>query len=55
MGILGHFGGLFAGLILSGIFPVVNRELSSGVRVISLAALVVLIVLLIRIGLKSVY
>lgn len=55
VGILGHFGGLFAGLILSGIFPVVNRELSSGVRLVSLAAMVVLIVFLIRIGLKSAY
>lgn len=55
VGILGHFGGLVGGLLLSGIFPVVNRELQSGVRLISLAALIVLIVLLIRIGLKSLY
>ena len=50
VGILGHFGGLVGGLLLSGIFPVVNRELQSGVRLISLAALIVLVVLLIRIG-----
>lgn len=55
VGILGHFGGLVGGLLLSGIFPVVNRELQSGVRLISLAALIVLVVLLIRIGLKSLY
>lgn len=55
VGILGHLGGLVSGLILSGIFPVVNRELSSNVRFISIAALLVLIVLLIKIGLNSAY
>lgn len=55
VGILGHLGGLVGGLILSGIFPVINRELSSGVRGISAIALVVLIVLLVRIGMRSLY
>lgn len=55
VGILGHLGGLVSGLILSGIFPVINRELASGVRIVSISAMVVLIVLLIKIGLNSAY
>ena len=55
VGILGHLGGLVSGLILSGIFPVINRQLASGVRIVSISALVVLIVLLIKIGLNSAY
>ena len=53
VGILGHLGGLVGGVILTGIFPVINRQLDQGVRLISLAALVVLIILLIKIGLNS--
>lgn len=54
VGMLGHLGGLVGGLLLSGIFPVVNRELNSQVRIISIAAIIVLIYLLITIGLRSI-
>lgn len=53
VGMLGHLGGLLAGVILSGIFPVVNRSLNQGTRVISLVAFLVLAFLFVRIGLKS--
>jgi rhomboid family protein len=53
VGILGHLGGLLAGVILSGIFPVVNRSLSTSTQVISILAFVVIMILFIRIGMKS--
>lgn len=53
IGLLGHLGGLLGGVILSGIFPVINRSLSTGTQVVSVAAFVVLAILFVRIGLKS--
>lgn len=53
VGILGHLGGLLGGLILSGIFPVINRSLATSTQAISAAAFVVLVILFIRIGMNS--
>ncbi len=53
IGLLGHLGGLLGGVILAGIFPVINRSLSTGTQVVSVAAFVVLAILFVRIGLKS--
>ena len=53
IGLLGHLGGLLGGVILAGIFPVINRSLSTGTQVLSIAAFVVLAILFVRIGLKS--
>lgn len=54
VGMLGHLGGLLGGLLLSGVFPVVGRELASSTRLISITAFVILAVLFVRIGIKSV-
>ena len=53
IGMLGHLGGLLGGVLLSGIFPVINRSLGLGTRIVSVAAFVVLAFLFVRIGLKS--
>lgn len=55
IGILGHLGGLLAGVILAGIFPVLNRSLATNTQVFSIAAFVILAVLLVRIGLKTAF
>lgn len=54
VGMLGHLGGLLAGVILAGVFPVINRSLATGTQIISVAAFVVLAILFVRIGLKTV-
>lgn len=54
VGMLGHLGGLLGGLLLSGVFPVVGRELASSTRLISITAFVILAILFVRIGMKSV-
>lgn len=55
IGILGHLGGLLAGVILAGIFPVLNRSLATNTQVFSIAAFVILAVLFVRIGLKTAF
>ena len=55
IGILGHLGGLLAGVILAGIFPVLNRSLATNTQVFSIAAFVILAVLFLRIGLKTAF
>ncbi|MFO3717665.1 rhomboid family intramembrane serine protease [Anaerococcus sp. ENR1011] len=54
VGMLGHLGGLLAGVILAGVFPVINRSLATGTQIISVTAFVVLAILFVRIGLKTV-
>ena len=54
VGMLGHLGGLLGGLLLSGVFPVVARDLSTSTRLISVSAFVILAILFVRIGMKSV-
>ncbi|MDU2599447.1 rhomboid family intramembrane serine protease [Anaerococcus sp.] len=54
IGLLGHLGGLLAGVILAGIFPVINRSLPTSTQVISASAYIILAILLVRIGLKTV-
>ncbi|WP_276863012.1 rhomboid family intramembrane serine protease [Anaerococcus tetradius] len=54
IGIQGHIGGFLAGVILAGIFPVVHRQLPMTTIIISLLAFVVLSILFIIIGNKSV-
>lgn len=54
VGMLGHLGGLLAGVILAGVFPVINRSLATSTQVISVTAFVVLAILFVRIGLKTV-
>lgn len=53
VGMLGHLGGLLGGLLLAGVFPVINRSLANGTRIISITAFVVLAFLFVRIGMKS--
>lgn len=53
IGIQGHLGGFLAGVLLAGIFPVVNRNLPLTTIIISVAAFVILCFLFIRIGNKS--
>lgn len=55
IGILGHLGGLLAGVILAGIFPVLNRSLATNTQIFSIAAFVILAVLFVRIGLKTAF
>lgn len=54
IGLLGHLGGLLAGVILAGIFPVINRSLPTSTQVISASAYIILAILFVRIGLKTV-
>lgn len=54
VGMLGHLGGLLAGVILAGVFPVINRSLATSTQIISVTAFVVLAILFLRIGLKTV-
>lgn len=54
IGIQGHLGGFLAGVILAGIFPVVNRQLPMATIIISVLAFVVLAILFIIIGNKSI-
>ena len=54
VGMLGHLGGLLAGVILAGVFPVINRSLATSTQIISVTAFVVLAILFVRIGLKTV-
>lgn len=53
VGVMGHLGGLLGGLVLSGVFPIINRELSKTTMSIYLLLLVVLIVGFIYIGNRS--
>lgn len=53
IGIQGHMGGFLAGVLLAGIFPVVNRQLPKTTIIISLIAFIILAFLFIRIGNKS--
>lgn len=53
VGVLGHLGGLIGGLVLSGIFPIINRQLSTTTIAISTIVLIVLVVSFIIIGNKS--
>ena len=53
VGILGHLGGLLAGVLLAGIFPVINRSLATSTQTISIVAFVVLAILFVRIGMQS--
>ncbi len=53
VGMLGHMGGLLGGVILAGVFPVINKELASSTRLISVAAFVILAFLFIKIGMNS--
>ena len=53
IGIQGHMGGFLAGVLLAGIFPVVNRQLPRTTVFISLAALLILAFLFVRIGNNS--
>lgn len=53
IGILGHLGGFVGGIILSGIFPVRARSLSSITVIISVLALIILAYLFVRIGNSS--
>lgn len=53
VGVLGHLGGLIGGVVLSGIFPIINRQLSTTTIAISTIVLIVLVVSFIIIGNKS--
>ncbi len=53
VGINGHIGGLLGGLLLAGVFPVINRSLPTSTLIISVAAFVILAYLFIRIGNNS--
>lgn len=53
IGIQGHLGGFLGGVLLAGIFPVINRDLPLPTIIISLLAFVILSFLFIRIGNKS--
>lgn len=53
VGILGHLGGFIGGLILSGIFPIINRSLSKTTIGISIIILIILVVSFIIIGNRS--
>ena len=53
VGILGHLGGLLAGVLLAGIFPVINRSLATSTQTISIVAFVFLAILFVRIGMQS--
>lgn len=53
VGILGHLGGFIGGIVLSGIFPIINRELSRTTSLVSIIVLVVLVVGFIYIGDRS--
>ena len=53
IGIQGHMGGFLAGVLLAGIFSVVNRQLPRTTVFISLAALLILAFLFVRIGNNS--
>lgn len=53
IGIQGHMGGFLAGVLLAGIFPVVNRQLPRTTVFISIAALLILAFLFVRIGNNS--
>lgn len=54
IGIRGHLGGLLGGFILAGAFPIMNMELSTTTRVISLVAYVAIALGFIYIGNRSV-
>ncbi|WP_262121008.1 rhomboid family intramembrane serine protease [Anaerococcus sp. Marseille-Q5996] len=53
IGVLGHLGGLLAGVILAGVFPIINRSLQTSTQLISVTAFVVLSILFVIIGLRS--
>lgn len=54
VGVMGHLGGLLAGLVLSGIFPIINRSLDKNTITLSLIVFIVLLIAFIYIGNKSV-
>ena len=53
IGVLGHLGVLLAGVILAGVFPIINRSLQTSTQLISVTAFVVLSILFVIIGLRS--
>lgn len=53
VGLLGHLGGLLAGVILTGVFPIINRSLATSTQVISVTAFVALSILFVIIGLRT--
>lgn len=54
IGVKGHLGGLLGGFILAGAFPIMNMELPTTTRVISLIAYVAIALGFIYIGNRSV-
>ena len=53
VGVLGHLGGFIGGLVLAGIFPIINRDLPQTRVSLSIVLLVVLVVAFIYIGNRS--
>lgn len=53
VGVLGHLGGFISGVILSGIIPIINRELSMPRTVFSLVLYIALGVIFVVIGNRS--
>lgn len=53
VGVLGHLGGFIGGLVLAGIFPIINRDLAQTRVSLSIVLLVVLVVAFIYIGNRS--
>lgn len=53
VGVLGHLGGFIGGVVLAGIFPIVNRELSKSRVSLSIVLLLVLVIAFIYIGNKT--
>ncbi|MDD7305678.1 MAG: rhomboid family intramembrane serine protease [Peptoniphilaceae bacterium] len=54
VGILGHLGGFIGGLVLAGIFPIINRDLPKTRISLALVILVILLIGFIYIGNRSV-
>lgn len=54
IGITGHLGGLLGGFILAGAFPIMNMDISSTTRLISIVAFVAIAIGLVYIGNRSI-
>ena len=54
IGIWGHLGGFAAGIILAGIFPIVYRQISTPRKLLGVVLLVILAIILMNLGKKSV-
>ncbi len=54
VGITGHLGGLVAGIVLAGVFPIINRQLSTTTTIISVILFILMAVAFVIIGNRSI-